>query len=82
MELVGYSLKRKNKKTNLDEYLITTGMFAGRWTLHFGVPCIADSMDCLDILKANITEETQIMTVNINVDLEYRPMGWTTRTPF
>lgn len=33
------------------EYLVANGMNMGRWTLHFGVHCLADTYDTKEYLK-------------------------------
>lgn len=48
-------------------WLICNGMNAGRWTLFFGSPCIADIPDCKDIVRFNKEKfpESEIIEVKI-----------------
>ena len=42
--LICLSLSRETKAG--EEWLIANGMNMGRWTLSFGVHCLADTLDC------------------------------------
>lgn len=49
---------------SLKSWLICNGMQAGRWTGCFGANCIADTQDCLNILKG-IKEHLKLPDENI-----------------
>jgi len=67
---------QRKKENGLTEYFVTNGMFAGRWTIHFGVHCIADSYDCKSIMEAYKKENYEIKKLTVEIDLPYYPMGW------
>jgi hypothetical protein len=46
------------------EYLIANGMSMGKWTLHFGVHCLADTYDTKKYLKTRHEDGKTIMEIH------------------
>ena len=75
MELQCLALRRKTEPRNgkrLGDYqwLICNGIHAGRWTLWFGSPCIADIGDCKDIVRFNKEQYPDSEIINVKVLVE------------
>ncbi len=64
MECIALS---REANSSLEEWLISNGINMGRWTLHFGVHCLADSIDCKQFVMNIHTEnpESKIHTFTI-----------------
>lgn len=69
--MICLALSRKTKlKTGIiaTEYMIANGDFMGKWTINFGVHCLADTSDCKGFLKLKHKEfsETKLETYQLN----------------
>jgi len=69
------ALKRKAERPGeewdgLFQWLTCNGMNAGRWTLYFGPPCLADSSDCRSIVAFNKELNPESEIVNFEIKLE------------
>jgi hypothetical protein len=65
------ALKRKIKtKQGLeaDQYMIANGGNMGRWTIHFGVHCLADTFDCKEFIKLKHKEHSETKIVNYKIE--------------
>lgn len=65
------TIDEKGKK--VDVYMVANGMNQGRWTAHFGVHCLADTLDTRGYLllkHEEVEEATTIETYNINAHEE------------
>jgi hypothetical protein len=46
------------------QYFIANGMAMGKWTLHFGVHCLADTYDTKEYLKIQHEEGKTVMELH------------------
>lgn len=58
---------RTLKKPPLRKWLILNGMNAGRWTMFFGAPCIADLPDCVQLLQSHIERIPELKVVRYEI---------------
>ena len=66
------ALKRKietKQGIKVDQYMIANGFNMGRWTINFGVHCLADTHDCKEFIKLKHKEHSETELVNYKVEL-------------
>jgi hypothetical protein len=66
------ALKRKIKASEFhetDQYMIANGDNMGRWTINFGVHCLADTFDCKEFIKLKHKEHPEAYIENYKVEL-------------
>ncbi len=67
----------KNKKTErtVMQYLIANGMNMGRWTIHFGVHCLADTSDTKSYLHIQHREHKDSIVENYIVQKQEKQIS-------
>ena len=70
METIALKRKTKTKEgLELDQYMIANGDNMGRWTMRFGVHCLADTFDCKEFVKLKHREHPETQIENYKVEL-------------